>query len=653
MTFDNDDKQPLDTASNSVGPGTSSLPSSLLPHLYTRPTTSRASRDSGTRTTLLSTNDGDDEAENDNEDQVKLKSDIGSGSDVKPSRRFMTAPVASALNYHPPSPSSSTLPFPSQQQQPRSHYSNGEPIATSSSGGTVSGSNASLPRTDTRQAPIRSDPAYYATASGSGFNYGQSGSYPSHPMAPSSRRLSSGRVGSGIEANAGIGYHQSVSYPPTSLSVSGMSGSPISPDSPYYQTYSDPTTSQSSGSHRPHYLPNAALPHGREWSHSSTSSMPENQISLSDVPFEACQHAVVHDRTRKRSSEDEGRPPSSSSGTTTTGIGDNTVDPEPNSKRKQKADIACDFCRGRKLRCDTKRPQCSNCASRENQVCHYKEFQRRRGPGKANKGSKVAAKPRKTSSSAATERQEVSDEHLDEVAQKRGLHTHHPPTAERETVAYTSFQHPNSGTETYFRGQNESFYTDRVAPPIRQASIFGHAQLPPLYPEQQPQYHQEFPPLPYPTASSSNRWQSSNSQPDVTVKHEPQVPIWEPPLPLHPYPPTPVDMKHETPEDDRHQARERFDARYDPYAHRGSAYPVFDEQYGSDDPRHMSSEAQVYRPVHRDSQGQFPSSASSRYGVYHSNRSGVGSHLMSNRIERHRSSSPPGEGVSLNASDVL
>ncbi|ESK92509.1 gtp binding protein [Moniliophthora roreri MCA 2997] len=61
----------------------------------------------------------------------------------------------------------------------------------------------------------------------------------------------------------------------------------------------------------------------------------------------------------------------------------------PQSKVAKKVLIACDFCRGRKLRCDGARPACSNCSTREGQTCNYQVLVRRRGPGKAKKGSKA------------------------------------------------------------------------------------------------------------------------------------------------------------------------------------------------------------------------------------------------------------------------
>jgi hypothetical protein len=42
---------------------------------------------------------------------------------------------------------------------------------------------------------------------------------------------------------------------------------------------------------------------------------------------------------------------------------------------------------GRKLRCDGEKPSCKNCTQR-NYECEYVSTQRRRGPGKAKKGSR-------------------------------------------------------------------------------------------------------------------------------------------------------------------------------------------------------------------------------------------------------------------------
>ncbi|KAF9013260.1 hypothetical protein BDQ17DRAFT_1321132 [Cyathus striatus] len=57
------------------------------------------------------------------------------------------------------------------------------------------------------------------------------------------------------------------------------------------------------------------------------------------------------------------------------------------SHASRKTAVACNFCRGRKLRCNGARPACSNCIARKYQ-CEYVPIQRRRGPGKAPKRSR-------------------------------------------------------------------------------------------------------------------------------------------------------------------------------------------------------------------------------------------------------------------------
>ncbi|KIJ17840.1 hypothetical protein PAXINDRAFT_41225, partial [Paxillus involutus ATCC 200175] len=43
---------------------------------------------------------------------------------------------------------------------------------------------------------------------------------------------------------------------------------------------------------------------------------------------------------------------------------------EKRTKVSRKIYVACDFCRGRKLRCDGSKPCCSNCATRS-LACRY------------------------------------------------------------------------------------------------------------------------------------------------------------------------------------------------------------------------------------------------------------------------------------------
>ncbi|KAF8558244.1 hypothetical protein OG21DRAFT_1405418, partial [Imleria badia] len=57
--------------------------------------------------------------------------------------------------------------------------------------------------------------------------------------------------------------------------------------------------------------------------------------------------------------------------------------------------MTCVMCVGRKLRCDGGRPRCSNCETRS-LACQYQEHPRRRGPGKAPKGSRGKKAGRKS-----------------------------------------------------------------------------------------------------------------------------------------------------------------------------------------------------------------------------------------------------------------
>ncbi|KAG1751133.1 hypothetical protein EDB19DRAFT_1903991 [Suillus lakei] len=61
---------------------------------------------------------------------------------------------------------------------------------------------------------------------------------------------------------------------------------------------------------------------------------------------------------------------------------------ERKTKVARKIYVACDFCRGRKLRCDGTKPSCANCSTRTLD-CVYEDHPRRRGPGKAPKGSRT------------------------------------------------------------------------------------------------------------------------------------------------------------------------------------------------------------------------------------------------------------------------
>jgi hypothetical protein len=106
----------------------------------------------------------------------------------------------------------------------------------------------------------------------------------------------------------------------------------------------------------------------------------------------------------------------------------------PKKKTPRKAPVACNFCRrgyfvihrilkwcinsidfchlftGRKLRCDTSRPSCGNCTRRV-LTCEYVEFPRRRGPGRAPKGTRSKKRATRSRPSESSSSQPPLGEH--------------------------------------------------------------------------------------------------------------------------------------------------------------------------------------------------------------------------------------------------
>ncbi|CCM03490.1 uncharacterized protein FIBRA_05624 [Fibroporia radiculosa] len=85
---------------------------------------------------------------------------------------------------------------------------------------------------------------------------------------------------------------------------------------------------------------------------------------------------------------EEQQPEAASGGTSSAAPPDENERPR---KISRKTEVACHFCRRRKLRCDGQRPTCRHCMQR-GFVCEYADRPRRRGPGKAPKGSKRGAR---------------------------------------------------------------------------------------------------------------------------------------------------------------------------------------------------------------------------------------------------------------------
>ncbi|KAL5519800.1 hypothetical protein ACEPAG_1460 [Sanghuangporus baumii] len=100
----------------------------------------------------------------------------------------------------------------------------------------------------------------------------------------------------------------------------------------------------------------------------------------------------------QETSDEDGKPQFSfaSSGPSRTGSAGGTRAP------RTKIEVACNFCRQRKMKCDGLRPTCKNCARKGNE-CTYIEEVRRRGPGKKKKA--IDARPKKSNKRIEAQRQ--------------------------------------------------------------------------------------------------------------------------------------------------------------------------------------------------------------------------------------------------------
>ncbi|KAM6494327.1 hypothetical protein JOM56_010688 [Amanita muscaria] len=91
-------------------------------------------------------------------------------------------------------------------------------------------------------------------------------------------------------------------------------------------------------------------------------------------------------------------------------------------ERPKKTAVACNFCRGRKLKCDGERPTCGVCCKR-GLDCEYVEKPKRRGPGKASKSSKRGEQGGPVSPSPSTSIMEPERENMAESASPRQAYT--------------------------------------------------------------------------------------------------------------------------------------------------------------------------------------------------------------------------------------
>ncbi|KAG5636185.1 hypothetical protein H0H81_008891 [Sphagnurus paluster] len=111
------------------------------------------------------------------------------------------------------------------------------------------------------------------------------------------------------------------------------------------------------------------------------------------------------------------------------------------SRNPRKTAVACNFCRGRKLRCNGAKPACSNCMVRKFQ-CEYVPVQRRRGPGKAPKGTKSKKASAAARSEASTSLPPPGDHGSGAMAE----------TTETGSMSLETFSFPSSSSSSPPKG---------------------------------------------------------------------------------------------------------------------------------------------------------------------------------------------------------
>jgi len=164
-----------------------------------------------------------------------------------------------------------------------------------------------------------------------------------------------------------------------------------------YYSYSQPTPYQSSHSFQPPQL----LAPGPDDLSSPSSSFPFDRHDTYSYPAMGSLSISAPSSAHRTSPESPDIHPMYRSDTRSLDFGSNddessqkgkrrrqqSLDTDDTSRKSRKTAVACNFCRGRKLRCNGTKPSCYNCTIRKFE-CEYVPTQRRRGPGKAPKGSR-------------------------------------------------------------------------------------------------------------------------------------------------------------------------------------------------------------------------------------------------------------------------
>lgn len=378
----------------------SSLPSSLIPHLYTRPQETADDSDTASFGTILPlpasavTNEGT--ASTERASSLTLPPIVPAFSATSTRDESRHSPRYSSYGSTSPAPTDHILNTRAQSPPERSDSA------------TIARSLASLsiPPRHGYANPIYSDPIYH-TPRPQTFAHGPSSTYslsvpqdigihrggwregeagPSSLVYPPARRRHGRSRGSSqpaertleldLETGESIrdnesrfkrshrreveGQHEGIgSTIPLDFSYGGLSE--------HFHATSRQVPNLGSGKSSPHLSGGTST--------SPYTLQPSESASTSEAsPLDTAGEAGDYFSTLRRG-EKRGRDP------------DHGEDSSRKNQNPRKTAVACNFCRGRKLRCNGAKPSCHNCTVRKFQ-CEYVPVQRRRGPGKAPKGTK-------------------------------------------------------------------------------------------------------------------------------------------------------------------------------------------------------------------------------------------------------------------------